>query len=69
MPRWITVVSEVFPVRHFFLAMRDSFLGNVTLPTGERAFPFDWIDLAIVAAWGAAGLAVAVRFFSWEPRK
>ena len=68
-PRWITVVSEVFPVRHFFLAMRDSFLGSVTLPNGERAFPFDWTDLAIVAAWGVAGLAIAVRFFSWEPRQ
>jgi hypothetical protein len=23
----------------------------------------------VVAAWGVAGLALAVRFFSWEPRK
>jgi hypothetical protein len=23
----------------------------------------------VVAAWGAAGLVVAIRFFSWEPRR
>ena len=68
-PRWITFVSEVFPIRHFFLAMRDSFLGNLTTPAGTRAFPFDPTDVLIVAAWGIAGLAVAVRTFSWEPRK
>ena len=68
-PRWITIVSEVFPVRHFFLAMRDSFLGNITTAAGTPAFPYDWIDLLIVAGWGLAGLAAAVRFFSWEPRK
>ena len=62
-------MSEVFPIRHFFLAMRDSFLGNLTTPAGTRVFPFDPTDVLIVAAWGIAGLAVAVRTFSWEPRK
>jgi hypothetical protein len=28
-----------------------------------------WSDLLVVAAWGVAGLVVAARFFSWEPRK
>jgi len=23
----------------------------------------------VVAAWGVAGLLLAMRFFSWEPRK
>ena len=26
-------------------------------------------DLAVMAAWGLAGLAVAWRFFGWEPRE
>ena len=41
--------------------MRAGFLGNVvvTTPHGPvQAFPFDWWDLAIVAAWGLAGLLV-----------
>jgi ABC-2 type transport system permease protein len=69
-PAWITTVGNVFPVKHFADAMRAGYLGNVTLQgTGVRAFPFDWSDLVIVAAWGLAGLVLASRFFSWEPRK
>jgi hypothetical protein len=34
-----------------------------------KAFPFDWWDVAIVAAWGLVGLILAARFFSWEPRR
>ena len=60
-PTWIRAVSNIFPVRHFFEAMSSAFLGN--------AIPFDWWDLAVVAAWGIVGLVLASRFFSWEPRK
>ncbi len=56
-PSWILWVARMFPVRHFALGMQSAFLGT----------PFDWTDLLIVAAWGVAGLLVAVRFFSWEP--
>jgi ABC-2 type transport system permease protein len=69
-PAWITIVGNIFPVKHFADAMRAGYLGNVTLKgTGVRAFPFDWSDLAVVAVWGLAGLILASRFFSWEPRK
>lgn len=71
-PGWITNVSNIFPVRHFFDAMASSFLGNITVHTPEgavRALPYDWADLLIVAVWGLAGLLLAARFFSWEPRK
>jgi ABC-2 type transport system permease protein len=71
-PTWIKVVSNVFPVRHFFEAMTAGFLGNATVPTlagPVRAFPFDWWDIVIVAAWGLAGLIIATRTFSWEPRR
>ena len=36
--------------------------------TTIRAFPFDWTDLAVIAAWGVAGLVARGRTFSWEPR-
>jgi ABC-2 type transport system permease protein len=71
-PGWMKVVGNVFPVKHFAEAMRAGFLGNVTAqtPAGSvRAFPFEWWDVAIVAAWGLVGLILAARFFSWEPRR
>lgn len=71
-PEWIKAVSNIFPVRHFFDAMANGFLGNLTVstPTGAmRAYPFEWSDVVIVAVWGVAGLILAARFFSWEPRK
>jgi ABC-2 type transport system permease protein len=57
-PAWITWIARVFPVRHFFNGMLAGFVGT----------PFDWADVLVVAAWGAAGLLVAIRFFTWEPR-
>lgn len=58
-PSWVNVVGLIFPVRHFSEAMQAGFLGT----------EFEWSDVAVVAAWGVAGLILAARFFSWEPRK
>jgi len=58
-PDWILWVARVFPVRHFALSMQAGFLGTA----------FSWTDVLVVAAWGVAGLLLAIRFFSWEPRK
>ena len=68
-PAWITTVGDIFPVKPFADAMRAGFLGNLTTPEGVRAIPFEWMDVAIIAAWGIAGLVLAARFFSWEPRR
>jgi ABC-2 type transport system permease protein len=67
-PEWISTVAEIFPVKHFADAMRAGFLGNIEV-AGRRVFVFDWWDVAIVAAWGLAGLILAARFFTWEPRR
>jgi ABC-2 type transport system permease protein len=67
-PEWIATVADIFPVKHFTDAMRAGFLGNLEA-VGQRVFVFDWVDVAIVAAWGLAGLILAARFFSWEPRR
>jgi ABC-2 type transport system permease protein len=58
-PAWIDAISSFFPVRHFADAMLDVYAG-----TG-----FTWSDLGVMAAWGLAGVLVALRFFSWEPRQ
>jgi ABC-2 type transport system permease protein len=57
-PSWIVWVARIFPVWHFTRGFQAGFLGT----------PFDWTDVLVVAAWGAAGLVAAVRRFSWEPR-
>jgi ABC-2 type transport system permease protein len=71
-PAWMTTTSDIFPVKHFADAMRAGFLGNLSVDTpggAVRVFPFEWVDIAIVAAWGLVGLVLAARFFSWEPRR
>jgi ABC-2 type transport system permease protein len=57
-PAWITWIARIFPVRHFFSGLMSGFV----------ATPFDWVDVLVVAAWGVAGLLLAIRFFTWEPR-
>ena len=38
-------------------------------PAGAAAPAFEWGDLAVVAAWGVAGLVLAIRYFRWTPRR
>jgi ABC-2 type transport system permease protein len=57
-PAWIDAVSGFFPVRHFADAMLDVYAGS----------GFAWSDLGLMAAWGVAGILIALRSFSWEPR-
>jgi ABC-2 type transport system permease protein len=57
-PAWIQWTARVFPVKHFADGMQAGFLGT----------SFRWTDVLAVAAWGVAGLFLAARFFSWEPR-
>lgn len=57
-PSWIVWISRIFPIRHFAAGMQAAFIGT----------EFRWSDVAVVAVWGVAGLLLAVRFFSWEPR-
>jgi ABC-2 type transport system permease protein len=63
-PGWMQTLADLFPVRHFMEALIESFVP----PQDNEA---GWLpsSVLIVAAWGAAGLALAARFFSWEPRR
>jgi ABC-2 type transport system permease protein len=61
-PERLTRVADLFPVRHFNNAMLSSFSPDL--------FPaWDSVDLVIVGLWGIAGLLLATRYFSWEPRR
>ncbi|MBR7830902.1 ABC transporter permease [Actinospica sp. MGRD01-02] len=57
-PAWIVWVARIFPVKHFGDGFQAAFLGT----------SFAWSDVLVVAGWGLAGLLIAARYFSWEPR-
>jgi ABC-2 type transport system permease protein len=62
-PEWLQAIAEFLPLKHAVDTMKCSFLPN------ECASAYQWLDLGIVLAWGAFGLAVAVMRFRWEPRR
>lgn len=62
-PAWLTSFADLFPIRHFSVAMQVAF-NPFTTGSGFRVG-----DLAVVAAWGAFGVGVALTRFSWEPRR
>jgi ABC-2 type transport system permease protein len=61
LPHWLADVGEIFPVRHLANALLVAYNPHTT------GLGFAGQDLLIVAAWGAAGLLIAVRKFSWLP--
>ena len=62
LPDWLDTVGWIFPLKHFVNAVSDGF--NPFL-TGSGLY---WDHLAVLIAWGTIGAAVALRFFTWEPR-
>lgn len=58
-PNWILWIARIFPVKHFADGMQAAFIGT----------PFHWSDVLVVAIWGVAGMLLAMRYFSWEPRR
>jgi ABC-2 type transport system permease protein len=61
LPHWLADVGEIFPVRHLANALLAAYNPHTT------GLGFAGPDLLIVAAWGAAGLLIALRTFSWLP--
>lgn len=61
-PDGILRFADLFPIRHFFEALLSGF-DPATTGTG-----LELGSLAVVAAWGVAGLAIAQRRFRWSPR-
>jgi ABC-2 type transport system permease protein len=62
-PEGVLSFADHFPIRHFFQAFFEAWDPSTT------GAGFAWGDLAVVAAWGLVGLAVAIRWFRWEPRR
>ena len=58
----LTHIAAIFPVKHLSNAVIAAYNPH-TVGTG-----FKGKDLAIMGAWGAAALIMALRRFRWEPR-
>ncbi|MBO0818334.1 MAG: ABC transporter permease, partial [Actinobacteria bacterium] len=61
LPHWLADVGEIFPVRHLANALLVAYNPHTT------GLGFAGKDLLIVAGWGAGGLLIAIRKFSWLP--
>jgi len=61
LPHWLVDIGKVFPVNHLAAALLTAYNPYT------RGAGFDGTDLLIVAAWGVAGLLLALRRFSWLP--
>jgi ABC-2 type transport system permease protein len=62
LPRWMEIVGDIFPLKHFNEAFQAAFN---PLSTGQQ---FHWDHLAVMVFWGIGAVVVAVRFFRWEKR-
>ena len=61
-PAWMDTVAGVFPVKPLFEALLRAFDPNTS------GAGFDWVHLAVVAAWGVGGALFALSRFRWMPR-
>ena len=62
LPSWMRHLAQILPVGSLFHALLKAFDPTAGFPG------IAWGDLAKVAAWGVAGLLLAMRFFRWTPR-
>ncbi len=62
-PDWMNSIASVFPVKPLFDSLFAAF---DPLASGIGVA---WGDLAVVAAWGVAGVLLALRSFRWSPNR
>jgi ABC-2 type transport system permease protein len=61
LPSWMRHVAELFPVQHLADALHHAY------DPGTHGVGLAGSDLAVLGAWAAVGLVVALRRFSWVP--
>jgi ABC-2 type transport system permease protein len=61
-PKFLRVIADVLPLTYFIRLIRDVMLRGHEIWDRPGA-------VAVVAAWGAVGVAAALRGFRWEPRE
>jgi ABC-2 type transport system permease protein len=60
-PGWVKTIGDIFPVKHFALAMEAAF------SPFTKGGGFEWGHLEVIAIWGVAAAVFAARRFKWEP--
>ncbi len=61
-PRFLRAIADVLPLTYFIRLLRDITLRGHEIWTRPGS-------VAVVAAWGLAGVIAALRGFRWEPRE
>ena len=61
-PAFLQAIADVLPLTYFLDVVRGVYLDGESLFADPRA-------LGVVAAWGVAGLVLALRRFSWMPKE
>ncbi|MDQ3893696.1 MAG: ABC transporter permease [Actinomycetota bacterium] len=61
-PDFLRAIADVLPLTYFIELVRDVMLHGHEIWSEPAA-------VAVIAAWGAVGLLVAIRRFRWEPRE
>jgi ABC-2 type transport system permease protein len=61
-PKALRAIGDVLPLKYLVDAINGIYLHGQELWDKPRA-------VAVLAAWGIAGMAVALRTFRWEPRE
>jgi ABC-2 type transport system permease protein len=61
-PAFLQAIADVLPLTYFLDIVNGVYLGGESLSA-------DPLALGVVAAWGIAGVAVALRRFGWMPRE
>jgi ABC-2 type transport system permease protein len=64
LPGWLHAIMNVLPVRPLAVTMQAAFI-----PATNHGARFAWGALLVIVAWGAVGLFIAARRFSWTPRR
>jgi ABC-2 type transport system permease protein len=61
-PEFLQAIADVLPLTYYLDVVNGVYLDGDSLFADPKA-------LGLVCLWGAAGLAVALRYFSWMPRE
>ena len=62
MPAFLEAIANVLPLTYFLRMLRGSFVEGDTIADHGT-------NIAVLLAWGAAGLIFALRTFRWEPQE
>lgn len=67
-PGWILRFADIFPLRHFATTFIDGFEPVFVAEQSGWLDHLHWPDLAVMLVWLVGAAALALRYFTWEPR-